>query len=89
MSATDDGTKEPQEDLKPRRFRVGRRVKTPPAEPYSQQVLREVEQEEDADRGSPEMRRFATQSCSGCFQVTLLFFLIMILSIVVTFAVRK
>lgn len=75
----------------PRKFSLARRVKEKPPEPpqpYSQQVLKEVEQDE-ADKGTPEMQRAVNQGCSGCWKVMLLFFLIMFTSILGTCVIRR
>ncbi|HEY3366622.1 MAG TPA: hypothetical protein VGK74_16325 [Symbiobacteriaceae bacterium] len=84
----DDENRGPESDPKARRFRVGRRVKNPPAEPYADQMLREVAQD-DADRGTPEMNRGVTQGCSGCAKVALLFFAILAASLVANCAIRR
>ncbi|HYG56526.1 MAG TPA: hypothetical protein VD902_00460 [Symbiobacteriaceae bacterium] len=75
-------------DQKGKRFHIGRRVKPKPPEPYSQQVMREVETD-TADRGTPEMDREVRKGCTGCVRVMALFFLIMIASIVATCAIRR
>jgi hypothetical protein len=83
-----------------RRFRIARKVKdapaTPPAPPatpkdpetYAQKVMREVETD-TADKGSPEMDRAVSKGCMGCLRVTVLFFLIMLASIVATWFIRR
>jgi|GEM_PF-3543381 len=71
-----------------KRFRITRRVKPEPVRPYSEQVLSEVDQD-DADKGTPAMNREVTRGCSGCLNVTLLIFLIMIASIVATFFITR
>ena len=80
-----------------RRFRIARKVKdTPEApptqqkepEPYSQQVMREAEAD-TADKGTPEMDRAVSKGCMGCLRVTILFFLIMLASIVATWFIRR
>ena len=83
--------KEPQQEQTPkhRKFTISRRVKEKVPETYAQQAVREVEQQDNADRGTPEMERGVQQGCSGCFKVTMLFFLIMIASILATCALRR
>lgn len=80
-----------------RRFRIARKVKdTPPApppqqkdpEPYSQQVMREAETD-TAEKGTPEMDRAVSKGCMGCLRVTILFFIIMLASIVATWFIRR
>jgi len=71
-----------------RRFRIGRKVKPQVPETYATQAMREAETE-DADRGTPEMDRSLRQGCTGCLRVTILFFIIMIASIVATCAIRR
>lgn len=83
-----------------RRFRIARKVKDAPAapssppqqqkepEPYSQQVMREAETD-TADKGTPEMDRAVSKGCMGCLRVTILFFLIMLASIVATWFIRR
>jgi hypothetical protein len=80
---SDDG-KKPQQHF--RRFRIARKVKDP--EYYSEQVMREVEHD-TADRGTPAMDREVAQGCMGCLRVTLLFFLIILASIIATWFIRK
>jgi hypothetical protein len=81
---------EQQEPQRPRsrRFRVVRRVPTNSPTPYADEVRKQVEQE-DADRGTPEMNRSVNEGCMGCLRVTLLFLLIMIASIVATCAITR
>lgn len=82
-----------------RRFRIARKVKDAPEapptqqqqkdpEPYSQQVMREAEAD-TADKGTPEMDRAVSKGCMGCLRVTILFFLIMLASIVATWFIRR
>lgn len=81
-----DNGKKPEQQF--RRFRIGRKVKEQTPEYYSQQVMREVETD-TADRGTPEMDREVRKGCTGCLRVTLLFFLIMLASIVATWFIRR
>lgn len=69
-----------------KRFRIARKVREP--EPYSKQVLNEVDRDE-ADKGTPEMSRGVSKGCMGCLRVTLLFFLIMLASIITTWCIRR
>lgn len=80
-----------------RRFRIARKVKDAPEappppqkdpEPYSQQVMREAETD-TTDKGTPEMDRAVSKGCMGCLRVTILFFLIMLASIVATWFIRR
>jgi hypothetical protein len=80
---SDDG-KKPKQTF--RRFRIARKVKEP--EYYSEQVMREVEQD-TADHGTPAMDREVSKGCMGCLRVTLLFFLIILASIIATWFIRK
>ncbi|MDF2629355.1 MAG: hypothetical protein K0R39_3186 [Symbiobacteriaceae bacterium] len=50
--------------------------------------MREVETD-TADKGSPEMDRAVSKGCMGCLRVTVLFFLIMLASIVATWFIRR
>ncbi|MBP2018606.1 hypothetical protein J2Z79_002021 [Symbiobacterium terraclitae] len=78
---------------KARRFRVTRRVKTrgTPAriETREERELRELaEMGEDADRGTPEHDRELRAGCMAMVRVVALFFVVMILSIIITWATR-
>lgn len=80
-------TNQPQD--KARRFRIVRKVKTEIPETYAQQAVREAQQEDDADRGSPEMNREVNKGCMGCLRLVALFLLIMIASIVATWCITR
>lgn len=72
-----------------RRFRLSRKVNTPPTvETEAEKAMREVDQD-DADKGSPEMNAAVNRGCSGCLNVTFFFFLIMIASIIATFFIIR
>lgn len=47
------------------------------------------EELDDADRGTPEMDQSLRQGCSGCFNVTLLVFVIMVASVLGTCALQR
>jgi hypothetical protein len=76
---------------KARRFRLGRKVKTPPAAPDTQaeRDLIAVEQEEEALKGSPEFEAFTRRGCGGCVNLTVLIFVIMVASIIGTCVIRR
>jgi hypothetical protein len=87
--ADDQNRNEPE--AKGRRFRLGRKVKTPPATPDTQaeRDLKEVEPEEEALRGSPEFEAFTRRGCGGCVNLTVLIFVIMMASIIGTCVIRR
>jgi hypothetical protein len=60
----------PEQESKWRRFRVGRKVKPNPVETDHEKALRELEEEDDADRGTPEMDRSVRKGCTGCLYVS-------------------
>lgn len=76
-----------------RRFRVTRRVKSRGRpgriETREERELRELaEMGEDADRGTPEHDAALRAGCMSMVRVAALFFLIMIVSIIITWATR-
>lgn len=60
----------PEEEPKGRRFRVVRKVKPDPVETDREKALREFAEEDDADRGTPEMDRATRKGCTGCLYVS-------------------
>ncbi len=81
----------PQAQQKARRFRIARRVKTKQEKLEKTWSERELEalEEDDADRGTPEMNAYVNQGCAGCYKVTLLMLVIMIASIIGTCIIRR
>jgi len=78
---------------KARRFRVTRRVKsrgTPGhIETREERELRELaEMGEDADRGTPEQDAALRAGCMSMVRVVALFFIVVVLSIVITWMSR-
>lgn len=86
MAFVSDEEKKPQPEF--RRFRIGRKVKPKEVETYAQQAIREAETD-DADKGTPEMDRAVSRGCVGCLRVALLFFAIILASIIATWFIRR
>jgi hypothetical protein len=82
--------KQPNDQDKSRRFRITRKVKPTPKDPetYAEQVMRELPTDE-ADPGTKGMQFEVGQGCMGCFWVTLLVIVIMLVSIVATWFIRR
>jgi hypothetical protein len=87
----------PRNDKKPRRFRLIRKVEPVQPKPAGEnpdtevksRLERELEEPDDADKGTPEMDRAVREGCNGCVKVMLLFLLIMVASIVTTCAINR
>lgn len=75
----------PQQGEHRRRFRLVRKVASPPPETREEQELKALA-EDDALRGSPEQLAELNRGCSGCWKVTLLILVIMMASVIGTCA---
>ncbi|WP_374712749.1 hypothetical protein [Symbiobacterium terraclitae] len=78
---------------KARRFRVTRRLKTRGTpgriETWGERELRELaEMGDDADRGTPEQDAALRAGCMSMVRVVALFFIVVLLSIVITWMTR-
>lgn len=86
----DGENQRPEDDNeKSRRFRIARKVKEAPIKTDAERAMEELEQEDDADRGTVQMNREVNRGCGSCLNVTLLLFVIMIASILGTCYMRK
>jgi hypothetical protein len=85
---SDEQDSKQEKEPRVRKFQIARRVKEKMPETHAEQALREAETD-DADKGTPEMDLGVRHGCNGCLKVTLLFFVIMFASILVTCALRR